>query len=92
MKSLFQKLEIYPISAEPTGYRKYMLEFAATMGVPKKELEWLHHAGYPTYDIEEAVFSSDYRTMLLLESGYYDEGEEEYYEFNDDYFKNYAWA
>ena len=81
-----------PITTEPTGYRKYMMEFAAAMGVPKKELEWLHHAGYPTYDIEEAVFSSDYRTMLLLESGYYDEGEEEYYEFNDDYFKNYAWA
>lgn len=81
-----------PITTEPTGYRKYMMEFAAAMGVPKKELEWLHHAGYPTYDIEEAVFSSDYRTMLLLESGYYDEGEEEYYEFNDDYFKNYAWV
>ena len=80
-----------PITTEPTGYRKYMIDYATTIGIPKKELDWLHHAGYHTYDIEEAIFSSSYRTMLLAESGYYDE-EEEYYGINYDCLKSYAWT
>ena len=81
-----------PITTEPTGYRKYMLEYAATIGIPKKQLDWLHYAGYHTYDIEEAIFSSAYRTMLLAESGYYDEEEEEIYDFDYDSLKSYAWT
>ena len=81
-----------PITTEPTGYRKYMMDYATTIGISKKELEWLHHAGYHTYDIEEAIFSSSYRTMLLAESGYYDEEEEEYYGINYDSIKSYAWT
>lgn len=81
-----------PVTAEPSGYRKYMMEYAATLGIPKKELDWLHHAGYHTYDIEEAIFSTSYRTMLLMESGYYDEQEDELYEFDYDYFSSYSWT
>lgn len=81
-----------PIEEEPTGYRKYMLNYAATLGIPKAELDWLHHAGYPTYDIEEAIFSKDYRTICLMESGYYDELEDEFYELDYDCFENYAWT
>ena len=80
-----------PMTAEPTGYRKYMMEYAATIGIPQKELDWLHHAGYHTYDIEEAIFSTSYRTMLLMESGYFDEQEDELYEFDNEYFRSYAW-
>lgn len=80
-----------PITTEPAGYRKYMMDYATTIGIPKKELDWLHHAGYHTYDIEETIFSSNYRTMLLAESGYYDEEEKEYYGFNYDSIKSYAW-
>ena len=81
-----------PIGTEPTGYRKYMMDYAATIGIPKKEMDWLHHAGYHIYDIEEAIFSSSYRAMLLMESGYYDEQEDELYEFDYDYFRGYAWT
>lgn len=81
-----------PITTEPTGYRKYMIDYATTIGIPKKELDWLHYAGYHTYDIEEAIFSSSYRTMLLAESGYYDEEEEEIYDFDYDCCKDYAWT
>ena len=80
------------IEDEPTGYRKYMIDYAVTLGIPKAELEWLHHAGYTTYDIEEAIFSKNYRTICLMESGYYDELEDELYELDYDCLKNYAWT
>ena len=76
-----------------TAYQKYMIDYAVTIGIPKKELDWLQCAGYHICDIEEAIFSSSYRSMLLMESGYYDEQEDELYnyEFDYDYFENYAY-
>lgn len=81
-----------PCESEPTGYRRYMMDYAVTMGIPKKELDWLHHSGYPTYDIEECIFNHNYRTMCLLESGYYEDMEEEIYEYDYDCLRSYAWA
>ena len=81
-----------PLKTEPTGYRKYMLEFGETLGVPKKELDWLHQMGYSTYDIEESIFNCNYREICLMESGYYDDMEDDLNEFDYDSFKNYAWA
>lgn len=94
--SIFSFSSVYDfwpsIEDEPTGYRKYMIDYAVTLGIPKAELEWLHHAGYTTYDIEEAIFSKNYRTICLMESGYYDELEDELYELDYDCLKNYAWT
>ena len=78
-----------PLKAEPTGYRKYMMEFGESLGIPKKELDWLHQMGYSTYDIEESIFSSSYRYICLMESGYYDDMEDELYEFGN--CRSYAW-
>lgn len=78
-----------PLKTEPTGYRKYMIEFGESLGVPKKELEWLHQLGYSTYDIEEAIFSTSYREMCLMESGFYDDMEDELYEYGN--CRSYAW-
>ena len=81
-----------PVETAPTGYRKWMMDYAMTLGIPKKELDWLHYAGYPTYDIEEAIFNKNYRNVCLLESGYFDESEDDLIEFDYDYFKDYAWT
>ena len=81
-----------PTKTEPTGYYKFMLEFAESFGVPKRELDWLHQMGYSTYDIEECIFSSSYRSMYLMESGYYDDMEDELYECDYDGFRSYAWV
>lgn len=35
-----------PIGTKPTGYRKYMMDYTVIMGIPKKELDRLHHTGY----------------------------------------------
>ena len=48
--------------------------------------------GYSTYDIEEAIFNPSYRDLCLLESGFYDDMEDEDYECNYDCLKSYAWA
>lgn len=80
-----------PYKAEPTGYRKFMMEFGESLGIPKQELDWMHQMGYATYDIEEAIFNSNYRSTCLMESGYYDDMEDDLYEFNHDCFRNYAW-
>lgn len=69
-----------------------MMEFGESLGVPQKELEWLHQMGYSTYDIEEAIFNPSYRDLCLLESGFYDDMEDEDYECNYDCLKSYAWA
>ena len=63
-----------------------------TIGIPKKELDWLHQMGYSTYDIEESIFNRNYREICLMESGYYDDMEDDLNEFDYDSFKNYAWA
>lgn len=81
-----------PVESAPTGYRKWMMDYAVTLGISRKELDWLHYAGYPTYDIEEAIFNKNYRNMCLLESGYFDESEDELYELDYDDFKNYAFT
>lgn len=80
-----------PAREAPSAYLKYMMAYAATVGIPKQQLEWLHSMGYYDWDIEEAIFNPNYRSMCLLESGYYDEMEDEY-EFNYDSIKGPTWA
>lgn len=65
----------------PTGYRKYLLDYAALLGVPQRELTWLHQAGLPDFELEECVYDSRYRKLCLLESGYYEELED----YEDEY-------
>jgi hypothetical protein len=60
------------------------------MGVPKKELDWLQDMGYSSWDLEECLFSASYRKLCLMESGYYDDMEDDIYGY--DYLRNYAWA
>ena len=55
-----------------------MMNFAESMGVPRRELEWLASFGYPDDDLEECVYDSAYRKSCLKFTGYYDEMEEEY--------------
>ena len=83
-----------PVTEEPSGYRRYMMDYAVTLGISKKELDWLHYAGFSTFDIEECIYNPSYRTLCLYESGYYDEDEQEdaLYEIEYDSFKNYAWT
>ena len=71
-------------------YRRYLMDFAATQGVPRKELEWLHACGFPDTELEECVFSSTYRNFCLMDSGYYDETEDEDHEFDD--FESLLWG
>ena len=68
------------VSAE---YRNYMMNFAESLGVPKRELEWLASFGYPDDDLEECVFDDAYRKSCLEFAGYYDEMEEDYENFAD---------
>lgn len=68
------------ISAE---YRNYMMNFAESLGVPRRELEWLASFGYPDDDLEECVYDNAYRNSCLEFTGYYDEMEEEYESFAD---------
>ena len=65
----------------PTGYRKYLLDYAALLGVPQRELTWLHQAGLPDFELEECVYDSRYRKLCLLKSGYYEELED----YEDEY-------
>ena len=68
------------ISAE---YRNYMMNFAESLGVPRRELEWLASFGYPDDELEECVYDNAYRKSCLEFTGYYDEMEEEYESFAD---------
>ena len=66
-----------------TEYRCFMMNFAESLGVPKRELEWLASFGYPDDDLEECVFDDAYRRSCLEFAGYYDEMEEDYENFAD---------
>ena len=68
------------VSAE---YRSFVMNFAESLGVPKRELEWLASFGYPDDDLEECVFDDAYRRSCLEFAGYYDEMEEDYENFAD---------
>ena len=68
------------ISAE---YCSYMMNFAESMGVPRRELEWLASFGYPDDDLEECIFDHSYRKLCLEYTGYYDEVEEEMKDYED---------
>ena len=70
-----------PEEQEPS-YRKTMMDYAATLGVPQKELEWLSCCGFSDSELEECVFDNDYRSLCLMDTGYYDEMEDEENEFD----------
>ena len=61
---------------EPAGYRKYLMDFAESFGVPRQELDYLHRIGISDFEMEECVYNKNYRRMLLLDTGYYSEMEE----------------
>lgn len=71
------------IEEEPTGYRRYLMDFAANLGVPQQELDYLHRIGVSDFEFEECIYNKNYRRMLLLDCGYYSETEEAVYEVNN---------
>lgn len=79
------------IEEEPTGYRKYLMDYALMMGIPQKELDYLHRIGIPDFELEECIYNKQYRRMCLLDTGYYSkEMEDPAYEIND-YSKSLPW-
>lgn len=56
---------------EATGYRKILMDFGRAMGVSQKELDHLHTMGLSDLEMEECIYNSRFRRMLLLETGYY---------------------
>lgn len=68
---------------EPVGYRKYLKDFAIAIGVPKKELDYLHRLGVSDFELEECIYNKNYRRMLLLDTGFYEQMEESVYEINN---------
>ena len=69
----------YPVeSDEPEGYRRFLMDFGVTLGIPEHELQFLHLSGYPDMDLEECIYNPNYRRLCLMEAGYYDEMEEEH--------------
>ena len=73
-----------------TEYRSYMMDFAASMGIPRAELEWLHTWGISDMELEECIFDVGYRRMYLSDTGYYDEMEDKKNEFDD--FESLLWG
>ena len=43
------------IEEEPTGYRKCLMDYALMMGIPQKELDYLHRIGIPDFELEECI-------------------------------------
>ena len=76
----------------PTGYRKYLLDYAALLDVPQRELTWLQQAGLPDFELEECVYDSHYRRLCLLETGYYDELEDYENGYESDRLAALPWA
>jgi hypothetical protein len=73
-----------PVEEEPSGYRKYLMDYALMMGIPQKELDYLHRIGLPDFELEECIYNKQYRRMCLLDTGYYSSEMEDYiYEIND---------
>lgn len=80
-----------PVEEEPTGYRKYLMDFGVTLGVPQKELDYLHSIGLSDFELEECIYNNRFRQMLLLETGYYNEGMEDYFYEKDICFESVPW-
>lgn len=73
-----------PVEEAPTGYQKYLMDYALMMGIPKKEFDYLHRIGIPDFELEECIYNKQYRRMCLLDTGYYSSEMEDYiYEIND---------
>jgi len=68
---------------EPVGYRKYLMDFAIAIGVPKQELDYLHRLGVSDFELEECIYNKNYRRMLLLDTGFYNQMEESIYEIHN---------
>ena len=66
-------------------YHQFLMEYAAVMGVPQKEMDYLHDAGLMDAELEECLYDYHYRQLCLYDTGYYDELEDYH-----DYFKNTA--
>ena len=69
-----------PVEEEPGSYRKYLMDYAVIMGVPKQELDHLHRMGLSDFEMEECVYDKRYRKFCLLDTGYYDKKEETIYD------------
>lgn len=78
--------------ATPTGYRKYLLDYAALLGIPQQELTWLQQAGFSDFELEECIYDSHCRKLCLLETGYYDELEDYENGYESDRFAALPWA
>lgn len=76
-----------PKEEEPTGYRKFMMDYAQSIGVPRAELDYLHNMGFSDGDLELCIYDREYRVMCLFDSGYYDEMEDTFYA--DAYFEDF---
>lgn len=59
------------------------MDFAAAIGIPRQELNYLHRIGISDFEMEECISNKNYRRMLLLDCGYYSEMEEGIYEITN---------
>lgn len=78
------------VAEEPSGYRKFLMDYAAMLGIPQKELDHLYRAGVPDFELEECIYNKQYRRMCLLDTGYYSEVEEILYG-NDNCVEDLPW-
>ena len=81
----------FPVEEEMEGYRKQLIDFAVAIGVPRQELEYLHNMGLSDFEFEECIYDKKFRRMLLLDTDYYSEMEELFYE-NDHRTEGLPWA
>ena len=81
-----------PVDETPVGYRKYLMDFGVYLGIPEKELDYLHSVGLSDLELEECIYNKRFRKMILLETGYYYDEMEDYSDVYDDCFASLPWS
>lgn len=61
---------------EPEGYRKFLMEYSQSFGIPESQMQYLHQSGLSDLDLEECIWDLSFRSFWLSELGYYDEMED----------------
>lgn len=61
---------------EPEGYRKFLMEYSQSFGIPESQMQYLHQSGLSDLDLEECIWDPSFRSFWLSELSYYDEMED----------------